>query len=206
MTRSGFYTMHAFSPQVVSPSKSVSKSPLPVDPPSTATPCSDAHAFSQEPPSSPLLEARLKQKLSLTEVARRLCLKEEIVKNLEEEKWDAFVYEDTYVIGFLYTYAKVLAVDSQAIVERFKTAQHQKRSIPVLPPPAREVLAPPRSSIFVRWTSLVASLLLMGIHQGQRERAAIFDIKQLFRTKAPAKFQSPPPLPSAPNAPEHHVL
>ena len=77
-----------------------------------------------------LKDARTSQGYSIPQVAAETNISPRFIQALEEEQFDTFP-GDTYVIGFLKTYADYLGIDSQAIVNTFRGLRIQEQDVPV---------------------------------------------------------------------------
>jgi hypothetical protein len=67
-----------------------------------------------------LREARLRQSLDLNEIERRTKIRGKYIRALEEERFELLPAE-TYVKGFLRTYADVLGLDGQLYVDEYNS-------------------------------------------------------------------------------------
>lgn len=77
-----------------------------------------------------LKDARTSQGYSIPQVAAETNISPRYIQALEEEQFGIFP-GDTYVIGFLKTYADYLGIDSQAIVATFRGLRIQEQDVPV---------------------------------------------------------------------------
>lgn len=81
--------------------------------PDDAQPASDV-----TPPGQKLKEAREAAKLSVEDVARELRMTATKVRDLEADDYDK-LHSDTFVRGYLRTYAKLLGLDSAALLDAY---------------------------------------------------------------------------------------
>jgi cytoskeleton protein RodZ len=98
-------------------------------------PSADATAESSESVGAALRRAREKRGLSLPQVSRDLCLKEDVLRALESRQYSALP-KVPYCFGFVRTYARHLGLEPEAMVRRFKN------EIGDMPQPAK--LKPPQ--------------------------------------------------------------
>jgi cytoskeleton protein RodZ len=124
---------------------------------------------------STLRKAREKRGVSLPQVSRDLCLKEDVLRALESRQYSALP-KVPYCFGFVRTYARHLGLEPEEMVRRFKG------EIGDAPPPAK--LKPPqpiRSSRFPGRAALTFSVLI----------AAAVYAGWYFYTARPAEFTVP---------------
>src|SRR3712207_7831882 len=87
---------------------------------------------------STLREARVRQRLDITQIEAETKIRAKYLRALENEEWD-LLPGPTYVKTFLRTYAEALGLDAKLIVEEYKL-RHERPSDAELRP-----IAPPRS-------------------------------------------------------------
>lgn len=66
-----------------------------------------------------LKDARERKKLSLRDVEKRIKVREQFIRALEEDKWNTFTSR-TYVTGILKNYARFLELDERKILAFFR--------------------------------------------------------------------------------------
>src|ERR687893_88794 len=66
-----------------------------------------------------LREARMRQRIDITDMEVRTKIRAKYLRALENEEWD-LLPGPTYVRSFLRTYADALGLDSRLLVEEFK--------------------------------------------------------------------------------------
>ena len=87
-----------------------------------------------------LREARMRQRIDITDMEVRTKIRAKYLRALENEEWD-LLPGPTYVKSFLRTYAQALGLDSRALVEEYKM-RHERLETgelhPIRRPTARE--------------------------------------------------------------------
>src|ERR671916_2579466 len=87
-----------------------------------------------------LREARMRQRIDITDMEVRTKIRTKYLRALENEEWD-LLPGPTYVRSFLRTYADALGLDSRALVEEYKL-RHEGLATgelhPIRPPSQRE--------------------------------------------------------------------
>ena len=101
---------------------------------------------------------REKKKLSLEDVASKLCIKETYLKALEEGHYYAFPSR-VYGIGFLRTYAKFLELDSDLMVAEFHAETSDIKDAPLDMPVIEKHFAMPSKKTLII-VALVIALLI----------------------------------------------
>jgi len=66
-----------------------------------------------------LKDAREKKKISLRDVEKRIKVREQFIRALEEDKWDKFTSR-IYIIGILKNYARFLELDERKVLAFFR--------------------------------------------------------------------------------------
>src|SRR5687768_6788340 len=66
-----------------------------------------------------LREARMRQRIDITDMEMRTKIRAKYLRGLENEEWD-LLPGPTYVRSFLRTYAEALGLDSKLLVEEYK--------------------------------------------------------------------------------------
>jgi cytoskeleton protein RodZ len=87
-----------------------------------------------------LREARMRQRIDITDMEVRTKIRAKYLRALENEEWD-LLPGPTYVRSFLRTYAEALGLDSKLLVEEYKlrhTALETGELHPIRRPTARE--------------------------------------------------------------------
>ncbi|MDE2029164.1 MAG: DUF4115 domain-containing protein [Alphaproteobacteria bacterium] len=127
-----------------------------------------------------LRQARLDRGEDLYAIAEYLCIKPNFLIALENSHYDQFP-ADTYIIGFLRTYADFLGVKDAGERYRYEMAGRRKEPVLTMPTPLTEGRAP---SGLIMVGALVAALFVYAIWYGlsaSNRRAS----------------NAPPPLPTA---------
>lgn len=120
----------------------------------------ESTADSAESVGTALRKAREKRGLSLPQVSRDLCLKEDVLRALESRQYGALP-KVPYCFGFVRTYARHLGLEPEEMVRRFKG------EIGDVPQPAK--LTPPqplRTGRFPGRSALTFSLLIAAAGYG----------------------------------------
>jgi cytoskeleton protein RodZ len=120
-----------------------------------------------------LREARMRQRIDITDMEVRTKIRTKYLRALENEEWD-LLPGPTYVRSFLRTYADALGLDSRALVEEYKL-RHEALATgelhPIRPPSARErdrrrrgdgAGVPTAAVIVLVFAAIVAGLILIG--------------------------------------------
>src|ERR1700754_1440016 len=87
-----------------------------------------------------LREARMRQRIDITDMEVRTKIRAKYLRALENEEWD-LLPGPTYVKSFLRTYADALGLDSRALVEEYKLRHERLSDVdlqPISPRTARE--------------------------------------------------------------------
>jgi cytoskeleton protein RodZ len=120
-----------------------------------------------------LREARMRQRIDITDMEVRTKIRAKYLRALENEEWD-LLPGPTYVRSFLRTYADALGLDSKLLVEEYKlrhTALETGELHPIRRPTARERerrrrrerRALPRAAIVgLVFAAIVVALFLIG--------------------------------------------
>ena len=97
-----------------------------------------------------LRRARERRAVSLNEISRELCLKEDTLRALESRQYSALP-KVPYCFGFVRTYARALGLDAEEMVRRFKTEIGDKPKATRLsvPQPLRASRFPGRAVVTV---------------------------------------------------------
>lgn len=138
-------------------------------------PPAEGAADTAESVGTTLRKAREKRGVSLPQVSRDLCLKEDVLRALESRQYSALP-KVPYCFGFVRTYARHLGLEPEEMVRRFKG------EIGDVPQPSK--LKPPepiRASRFAGRTALTFSVLI----------AAAIYAGWYFYTQRPAEISVP---------------
>ena len=122
-----------------------------------------------------LRKAREKRGVSLPQVSRDLCLKEDVLRALESRQYSALP-KVPYCFGFVRTYARHLGLEPEEMVRRFKAEIGEAPQPSKLKPPE-----PIRASRFAGRTALTFSVLI----------AAAIYAGWYFYTQRPAEISVP---------------
>src|SRR3954471_9852287 len=107
-----------------------------------------------------LREARMRQRLDISDIEMRTKIRAKYLRALENEEWE-LLPGPTYVKSFLRTYADALGLDGRRLVEEYKL-QHERLSDvelqPIAPPGQRRTAGDQRGS-GVRRAGIAAAVL-----------------------------------------------
>lgn len=123
-----------------------------------------------------LREARMRQKIDITEVEAKTKIRAKYLRALENEEFD-MLPGPTYVRSFLRTYAAFLGLDAQLLVEEYRVRHESAEEPEVQPltappsPPGRERRygrgpPPPGAMIGLAAGALLIFLLILGLTGG----------------------------------------
>jgi cytoskeleton protein RodZ len=119
---------------------------------------------------STLREARMRQRIDITEVEARTKIRAKYLRAIENEEWD-LLPGPVYIRSFLRTYGDFLGLDSRALVDEFKRryerpSDHEMRPISSLQRDreraARGPLLPAWGLIGIVLVGVVVALFLLG--------------------------------------------
>src|SRR5438874_11462430 len=86
-----------------------------------------------------LREARMRQRLDISDIEARTKIRAKYLRALENEEWD-LLPGPTFVKSFLRTYAESLGLDSRLVLEEYKL-RHERLAdhemLPIVPAGAR---------------------------------------------------------------------
>lgn len=122
---------------------------------------------------------REKKKLSLEDVANKLCIKEVYLKALEDGHYYAFPSR-VYGIGFLRTYSKFLGLDSDLMVAEFHAETSDIKDAPLDMPVIEKHLALPSKKTLGILALVIALILILW-----------FTIAALISTDLSSKLSEP---------------
>jgi hypothetical protein len=116
-----------------------------------------------------LREARMRQRIDISEVESETKIRAKYLRALENEEWD-LLPGPTYVKSFLRTYAEALGLDGKLLIEEYKLRHERLSDVemqPIRPPGAREPRRRRRGSgrgwaVAVVIVLLLASLYALG--------------------------------------------
>src|SRR3712207_8195710 len=86
-----------------------------------------------------LREARMRQRIDISEIEHRTKIRAKYLRALENEEWD-LLPGPTYVKSFLRTYAEALGLEPRALVEEYKLRHEPLETSelqPIRPPSGR---------------------------------------------------------------------
>src|SRR5919199_5544009 len=118
-----------------------------------------------------LREARMRQRIDISEVEHETKIRAKYLRALENEEWD-LLPGPTFVKSFLRTYADALGLDGKLLIEEYKLRHERLSDVelqPIAPPGQRDRRRPPRASFGRGWliavviAGLVAALYFLGI-------------------------------------------
>jgi cytoskeleton protein RodZ len=85
-------------------------------------------------PGARLRQVREQKNLSLQEIAEKVLLDVQVLKKLEANNYDGLP-APIFVRGYIKSYAKVLAIPQESILESFDRMNPQQKPEPIIPPP-----------------------------------------------------------------------
>jgi hypothetical protein len=132
-----------------------------------------------------LREARMRQRIDITDMEVRTKIRAKYLRALENEEWD-LLPGPTYVRSFLRTYADALGLDGRALVEEYKL-RHEglatRELHPIRPPSTRErdrrrrggdsAGVPAAAVVGLVLAAIVAGLILIGSDGDDEDDAAL---------------------------------
>src|SRR4051812_48326417 len=130
-----------------------------------------------------LREARMRQRIDISEVEAETKIRAKYLRALEDEEWN-LLPGPAYVKSFLRTYADALGLDGRLLVEEYKLRHERLSDIemqPIAPPRAgtRGRGRPPRRGISRWWAvafvvaALIAALYALGRDANRTEQGAV---------------------------------
>src|ERR687886_2994140 len=117
-----------------------------------------------------LREARMRQRIDISEVESETKIRAKYLRALENEEWD-LLPGPTYVKSFLRTYAEALGLDGKLLVEEYKLRHERLSDVelqPIAPRGTRQRERPPRRRfpraglVVLVVAGLIAALWLLG--------------------------------------------
>jgi len=117
-----------------------------------------------------LREARLRQRIDISEIESETKIRAKYLRALENEEWD-LLPGPTYVKSFLRTYAEALGLDGKLLIEEYKLRHERLSDVemqPIRPPGAREPRRRRRAGSGRGWAvavvvvALIAALYALG--------------------------------------------
>jgi transcriptional regulator with XRE-family HTH domain len=132
-----------------------------------------------------LKKEREARNLSLSDVAKKTRITEQILDAIEEDRHD-LLPPATYVRGFLTAYARSLGIDPNDVVLRYQGHYEEKPGLPPKAPPEKKV----SSKGTHRWViPFILVCILVGL--------VLFYILYIMLPQSTAPVQLPPPKPLA---------
>jgi cytoskeletal protein RodZ len=114
-----------------------------------------------------LREARMRQRIDISEIESETKIRAKYLRALENEEWD-LLPGPTYVKSFLRTYAEALGLDGKLLIEEYKLRHERLSDVemqPIRPPGAREPRRRRRVGSGRGWAVLaVVALLIVGLY------------------------------------------
>jgi cytoskeleton protein RodZ len=104
-----------------------------------------------------LREARMRQRIDISEIESETKIRAKYLRALENEEWD-LLPGPTYVKSFLRTYAEALGLDGKLLIEEYKLRHERLSDVemqPIRPPGAREPRRRRRAGSGRGWAVLV---------------------------------------------------
>ncbi len=117
-----------------------------------------------------LREARMRQRIDISEIETETKIRAKYLRALENEEWD-LLPGPTYVKSFLRTYADALGLDGKLLIEEYKLRHERLSDVelqPIAPLGQRERRRRPRAAIPRGWlvaavvVALIAALWALG--------------------------------------------
>src|SRR4051794_2449985 len=111
-----------------------------------------------------LREARMRQRIDISEIESETKIRAKYLRALENEEWD-LLPGPTYVKSFLRTYAEALGLDGKLLIEEYKLRHERLSDVemqPIRPPGAREPRRRRRGGSGRGWAGLAVGGLLIG--------------------------------------------
>jgi cytoskeleton protein RodZ len=117
-----------------------------------------------------LREARMRQRIDISEIESETKIRAKYLRALENEEWD-LLPGPTYVKSFLRTYAEALGLDGKLLIEEYKLRHERLSDVemqPIRPPGAREPRRRRRAGSGRGWAvlavvaALIAALYALG--------------------------------------------
>jgi cytoskeleton protein RodZ len=111
-----------------------------------------------------LREARMRQRIDISEIESETKIRAKYLRALENEEWD-LLPGPTYVKSFLRTYAEALGLDGKLLIEEYKLRHERLSDVemqPIRPPGAREPRRRRRVGSGRGWAVLAVVALLIG--------------------------------------------
>jgi len=111
-----------------------------------------------------LREARMRQRIDISEVESETKIRAKYLRALENEEWD-LLPGPTYVKSFLRTYAEALGLDGKLLIEEYKLGHERLSDVemqPIRPPGAREPRRRRRVGSGRGWAVLAVVVLILG--------------------------------------------
>jgi cytoskeleton protein RodZ len=114
-----------------------------------------------------LREARMRQRIDISEIESETKIRAKYLRALENEEWD-LLPGPTYVKSFLRTYAEALGLDGKLLIEEYKLRHERLSDVemqPIRPPGARDRPRRRRVGSGRGWAVLaVVALLIAGLY------------------------------------------
>src|SRR5919199_6822023 len=110
-----------------------------------------------------LREARMRQRIDISEVESETKIRAKYLRALENEEWD-LLPGPTYVKSFLRTYAEALGLDGKLLIEEYKLGHERLSDVelqPIRPPGAREPRRRRRAGGGRGWAVLIVVAALL---------------------------------------------
>jgi cytoskeleton protein RodZ len=139
-----------------------------------------------------LREARLRQQLDFPEIEQATKIRSKYLRALESEQFELLPGQ-TYVKGFLSTYAEFLGLDGQLYVDEFNS-RYVTGEEETAVRPRRSAVLTPRNRRFesnmliaaLTGIAVVTALVFAAARFGGEDETAIPNLEQLERTQPPA--------------------
>ncbi len=143
-----------------------------------------------------LREARLRQGLDFPEIEQATKIRSKYLKALEDEQFDLLPAQ-TYVKGFLRSYAEYLGLDGQLYVDEYNSRfvvgeEEPSRPRRSAPPPSRGVQVQSRVVLLtLLGIAAVTALVIVAWTRGEPQKETPVGVGQEPTTSAPQKATTP---------------
>jgi hypothetical protein len=152
-----------------------------------------------------LREARMRQRIDISEIESQTKIRAKYLRALENEEWD-LLPGPTFVKSFLRTYADALGLDSRLLIEEFKLRHERPADHELLPIASagrreRQRRAPPGIARDVLVAAVVLALVALLIVLGKGGGGSSSQTTPSTSAPGPARHQHVPattPRPAAP--------
>ncbi|HZW82373.1 MAG TPA: helix-turn-helix domain-containing protein [Candidatus Deferrimicrobium sp.] len=143
-----------------------------------------------------LRESRESQGLTLKDLEETTKIRTHYLQALEEEAYSELPGQ-TYVMGFIRTYARSLGLDPQELVDNYKAAHKEPENViqpidPIAPPITKKPF-PLQRVVIISGLCLLALLTLYGMDKVWSDKAPAPKVEQAVKAPAVNKPENTPP-------------